>query len=90
MKLHPCCVRRNTNRRAAGLAGAILSGIPLVLMPKCPLCFATYITLLTGVSVSATTAGQLRVGVITLSIGVAGTMVVICLVRIQRRWKRGH
>lgn len=82
MKNHPCCVRR-----ATGLAGVLLSGIPLALMPKCPLCIATYATLLTGISVSTTTASQLHTGLITLCLVALGSLMLIFLAKIHR-WRR--
>ena len=74
MKSHPCCVSRTgtVTRRATGLAGVILSGVPLVLMPKCPLCVAAYVTLFTGISVSTATAGQIRTGIIALCLTLLG------------------
>lgn len=90
MKNHPCCAARTSTtntRRATGLAGAVLSGIPLLLMPKCPLCVAAYVTLLTGASVSTATAGQLRTGILVLCILLATGFIATCLpgTRARRR-----
>jgi hypothetical protein len=47
-------------RRAPRKATTILPGILLVLMPKCPVCLAAYIALITGVSIPITAATWLR------------------------------
>ncbi|RYD17524.1 MAG: hypothetical protein EOP88_26135 [Verrucomicrobiaceae bacterium] len=84
MKIHPCCLSRT--RRATGLVGLILSGIPLLLMPKCPLCVAAYVALFTGISVSTATAGQVRTGIIVLCAASVCTFCAISLIRI-RHWR---
>ncbi len=66
-------------------AGGLLAGTLLFLMPKCPLCLAAYVTMATGVSLSATTAGHLRAGLIAASVCV---LLALSLGRKQRtRWK---
>ncbi|GMW02024.1 MAG: hypothetical protein AMXMBFR84_31600 [Candidatus Hydrogenedentota bacterium] len=40
----------------------------LVLMPKCPACFAGYIAIATGLGVSMSVAAQLRAALIGISI----------------------
>lgn len=92
MKNHPCCASRTrtitSTRRATGLAGAVLSGIPLLLMPKCPLCVAAYVTLLTGASVSTATAGQLRTGILLLCILLATGFILTCLTGTRGRRRK--
>lgn len=58
----------------ATLTGFFLSGITLVVMPKCPVCVAAYATILTGISVSTGVAGHLRLGLM-----VACTSVLVFL-----------
>ena len=63
----PCCHHvRLPNKRAAGLVGWIMPSVLLVLMPKCPACFAAYIALVSGVGLSLPVAAGLRFALITL------------------------
>lgn len=43
-------------------------GVLLALIPKCPVCFAAYLALLSGVSVSIAAAQSLRVGLLVLGL----------------------
>ena len=45
------------------------SGVLLVLMPKCPLCLAGYLSVATGIGISFTTAKYLRILLIVLCVG---------------------
>ncbi|HVW79061.1 MAG TPA: hypothetical protein VHB45_15710 [Alloacidobacterium sp.] len=70
MSAHACCrpkaaAGRRFWRRASG---GVLPGVLLILIPKCPMCIAAYITLVTGVGVSVSTAAYLRLGMIGLCI----------------------
>lgn len=87
MKSPRCCVPRTgtTSRRATGLAGTILSGITLVLMPKCPLCVATWFALFTGISLSTATAGHVRAGIIVLCLALPCIFLAACLVGRRNR-----
>ena len=44
------------------------SGTLLLLMPKCPICIATYVMVWTGMSLSLATAAWLRWGLLVLSV----------------------
>jgi len=48
------------------IAGWLIPGGVLALMPKCPACLAAYIALATGCALSATTAAGLRATLVTL------------------------
>jgi hypothetical protein len=55
-----CCQQINARR----LAGWLLPGGLLVLMPKCPVCLAAYVAIFTGAGLSMPIAQGLRAGVI--------------------------
>ena len=50
-----------------GLAGWVVPGIILAIMPKCPACLAAYVAVGTGLVLSATVAASLRMALIALS-----------------------
>jgi hypothetical protein len=59
-----CCKvqtgRRPQHGRWQGTSGCVGSGALLVLLPKCPMCIAAYLTLWTGASVAMPVAMHLR------------------------------
>jgi hypothetical protein len=59
-----CCTgegpSRPLARRCAGAAASMLPGAMLVLLPKCPLCLAAWLTVVAGVGVSAAAAAHVR------------------------------
>lgn len=65
--MNACCKRRMVRkdskgplRRGISASAWLLPGSLLVLMPKCPACFAAYIALFTGVGISMPAASGLR------------------------------
>jgi len=69
MNAHGCCcqkvaaVRRGLWRSASG---GVIPGVLLVLIPKCPMCIAAYVALISGVGISVSTATYLREAMIIL------------------------
>ena len=55
-----CCRVQMGRRWWQGTSGCVGSGAMLVLLPKCPLCLAAYLTLWTGASVAMPVATHLR------------------------------
>ncbi len=76
MKAGACCKKT---------AGGVLPGLLLVLVPKCPVCMALYVSAATGIGIPFVTAKYLRIGLIAGCVGALALFV-------WRRWKdwRGH
>ncbi|PWU00044.1 MAG: hypothetical protein C5B52_09750 [Bacteroidetes bacterium] len=58
--------RAKANRKSGiknwfGFTGRIIPGILLIIMPKCPICFAAYFSLVSGVGISFANAKMLRI-----------------------------
>ncbi len=96
MKHRYCCqieIRADANaRRPASrlgrlgeLAGWIIPGAILAVLPKCPVCVAAYVALATGIGVSLPTATWLRAGLAALCVAalvfVAGRRLRNCFAR---------
>ena len=73
-----CC---QAARRGGAIAGWVLPGLTLALVPKCPACVAAYVLLATGVGISASAAWVLRMGVIVTSVVVLSLLVVRTVTR---------
>jgi hypothetical protein len=55
----------------------------LLLVPKCPMCLAAYVVAATGVSMSVSAAGWLRMGMIGASVA----MLLTLSLGVVRRWR---
>jgi hypothetical protein len=71
MKTNYCCensLPATFVRRFVDLVGWIVPGAILALIPKCPMCFAAYIALWTGIGLSLSAAIYLRASLLVVSI----------------------
>ena len=59
-----CCAgggrKRRLARRLYGAAASILPGAFLIVLPKCPLCLAAWLTVVTGIVVPAAAVASVR------------------------------
>ena len=83
-----CCHETASRRRGSSTSRRLLEGagwmIPagvLALLPKCPMCVAAYVAVGTGLTLSATSAGYLR---LALLIACGGWLAVMALMLIGK------
>jgi hypothetical protein len=67
-----CCIRgRRSRRLARRLSAAIFPAAALLLLPKCPLCLAAWLTFSTGIAFSAAGAAWVRWTFVVIAVAAA-------------------
>jgi len=74
-------------RRFSAAAASLLPGAVMVFLPKCPLCLAAWLTVISGTAVSAAAAARLR-GLIVV-VWLAAVALTAALMLIRRRGRAG-
>jgi hypothetical protein len=74
--VHECCEAAANDSRSStssprwsGIAGYLLPGTALMLLPKCPACLAAYIAIGTGINLSASTVSHWRILLVLACVG---------------------
>lgn len=71
------------------ISGGIGSSLVLALLPKCPICMAAYLAMLTGLGVSVTIAAIIKTSLVTLCVVILLWLLTTALVRLNcKRLKR--
>ena len=83
MSARSCC------RRGAEVAGWVVPGATLALLPKCPACVAAYVALATGLGVSFSTAAYIRTSIVIVSVSVMVFVVARRFAVMRSRRARG-
>ncbi len=85
MNTRRCCKSTRPAGRMRKVAGWLLPGTVLALMPKCPMCLAAYVALGTGVTISYASAHLLMRSLTMLCI----SALVLCATRrLQKHFRQ--
>lgn len=82
------CGRWSCWRRLGEMAGWVVPGATLVLLPKCPICVAAYVALISGVGISIASASRLRAVLLLLSVTILFCLALLRLRQLAARNRR--
>jgi hypothetical protein len=72
-------------RRGGEIAGWIIPSVTLALIPKCPVCVAAYVALVSGVGISIASATMLRTSLVGLCVAALLYLAFLRLCRLNAR-----
>lgn len=75
-------------KRVLRIAGGIASSLVLALLPKCPVCMAAYLAMLTGFGVSVAVAAIIKTSLGTLSVLILVWLAATAVLRLVRKGGR--
>ena len=89
----PCCTGEAQAQRfarpRAGAAASILPGAVLLLLPKCPLCLAAWLTAATGIGFPAAAAAGIRGLIVAFWVAAVALAAVQIIRRRLKSWTYG-
>lgn len=74
--------------RLSEIAGWVVPSATLVLLPKCPICVAAYVALISGVGISIASASRLRIVLLLSSITILFCLTLLRLRQLASRNRR--
>lgn len=80
----PRCICGPASRRPSKAAASLLSGLLLLILPKCPICIAAWLTVATGIGISAAGVTYLRAGLLLFWIAAVSSL--LWRRRLPARW----
>lgn len=84
----PACGGLFTPKSSGELAAWVTSTITLVLLPKCPVCLAAYLAVISGAGISVATAASLRTSLLILCVSGLICLTLYRLFRLALRIRR--
>ncbi len=75
-------------RRGVEMAGWLIPGATLVLLPKCPACVAMYVALFSGVGLSLASASLIRTSLLILCVLILSCLALVRLCRLAAQKER--
>lgn len=82
------CASCSPAARAGTIAGWLVPSLLLAVMPKCPMCVAAYVAMVTGLGISLPVAAGIKMGLVALCALTLVAMTGLCLKRYLKSRRR--